>query len=156
MRRTYKLEFINNYLFVLLALSIALFMGFYEHAAMTAYGKTLEQGERAAFAVAMILMLIFVYITWAIFLTGLAVTVWALTRSLKREFSCDDENPVLGRKKRIAILVLKCIATIVIGVMIYAAFSADHATVLSRTVYCVAAACSVASVVYNIYTLRVR
>lgn len=154
MQRKRKIELANDYLFVLLAVTIAVFMIFYEHAAMTAYPKTLEQGEKAGFAIGMILVYIFIYILLGVFLAALAVSTLVLTASLQKDISRDEENPLAGRKRKIAIAVLKCIATAVIGEMVRIAFKAEWATVFSKIVYCVAAACSLASVGYNFYRIH--
>ena len=148
MKQTGKVEFINNILFAVIVFALAWFMFFYEHAAITAYSGTLEQEERAGFAVAMILVYIFGYIMGGFFLAADAICVFVFTMSLKNVLLKNGDS-----KRRIAIIVLKSVACVVIGYFAVLAFDVAHATILSKIVYSVVTVYGVASLACSIYTL---
>ena len=150
MRKIGKIERINNILFATVLFALALFMFVYEYAAIGAYAGTLEQEERAGFAVAMIIVYIFYYVFGGFCLIVDAVCTFAFTMSLKNVLLNNGES-----KRRIVIIVLKAVACVLIGYFAGVTFDTAHATILSKIVYCVAAVCCVASVVYSIYSLCV-
>ncbi len=76
-----KTEKIFRFVTVLLALSIAIFVPFYEYWRMGSYAQSLPSAERAAFAVVGIILYVLLLIP-AAFLT-LALGVWLLTATNK-------------------------------------------------------------------------
>ena len=96
MRKIGKIERINNILFATVLFALALFMFVYEYAAIGAYAGTLEQEERAGFAVAMIIMYIFYYVFGGFCLIVDAVCTFAFTMSLKNVLLNNGESKVIS------------------------------------------------------------
>lgn len=147
--KTEKQEIVLNCIVAALAIALALFATVYEYYEIGWYAETLSNEERAGYAVAMIIVFIFGYIPAGVALAAFGQLTFRLTWKMYKADRKTKGRAFIGTTPRdieeknralIALIVFKFISLAVIALILICAFGAAYTTLLSKIVYCVAAA----------------
>ncbi|MBQ9729659.1 MAG: hypothetical protein IJV80_02490 [Clostridia bacterium] len=151
-------EIVQNFVMGAISLALAVFMVTYEYAAMGNYAQSSGEGG-AGFAVAAIIMFIFMYIPCGVFFfalgIGLFVWAWRTYKGEKEnrggEFISNDVKKIKEKNRStILLIVFKAIAAFVCMYFFILTLDTAYDTIVSTLVYCVIGIAYIASVVLTV------
>ena len=158
MNKAKKTEMIINCILGALSIALAIFMFTYEYHALGAYAQTLPQEERMGFATAAIILFILCYVGGGFGAFVLAFFLFGLTWKLHKARNDEQIGEFIQTNKRInvknrtliVLIILKAVAVLFSVMFVLVETDAAHATVLSKTVYCVALAMYLGSLIFTL------
>lgn len=159
MTKTEKREVFINYAIGVLAFILAALFFFYDYHLIGAHAATLPNKERAAFAIAAIIIFIFFYVIcgFVLLIVGgwIVGLTWRLHKSANRKEKADfipNTQKLLRRKKQtlVSLIGFKLLATVVATFVAVLECGMAHASWFSKITYCGIAALFLASAIASI------